>query len=223
MLGFAHRMKYRDFKIRCEQLTSEFDETIGREYGRDAIGHWVRQMSIPVVYLCYISKIKAQWVLFAHFVSDGIALVFVYKNKPLIALSFWLFAHFLDNIDGQLARMRDETDMKWGKLDIHLHLIANMLFWVIINAPIVLAGRVICEVHRNRLGEDVDSKPRWGEQSKLWYWLSKPTDINMMYLGWMSFALMGKIEYYVMLYSVYYVIIALGQSVKWMQGIIFAE
>jgi hypothetical protein len=150
-------------------------------------------------------------------------MVFVWKHKSLIALSLWLFAHFLDNIDGQLARMRNEASVKWGKLDIHLHLIVNVLFWVIMHAPVVLAGRVICEVHRNRQGQDVDSKGRWGEQSKLWYWLAKPTDINMMYLVWVPFALAGKLEYYVILYSSYYVVIALGQSVRWIQGTIFAD
>ena len=211
-------MKFTEFKNKCEKRASEYDMSIGRTHNRDAIGHWVRLASHYVAFPIYKAGIKGQTVLFVHFGCDLVALICVLAGKPLIALFFWATGHFLDNIDGTIARIRGESDPKWGEIDIHLHLIANMIFWVILGVQadmglqvmMLLAARVVCESHRN----EKQYSERWGEKSRLWYWLALPTNVNIVYIGYVTFALLGAHEVYVVLYMTYYYSIALGQSLN---------
>jgi len=208
----------KEFILKLEHLQQDYDSSLGRKYNRDAYSHKIREWSRYLTYSFYKVGLKGQHVLFAHFWCDLAALVSVFVQRPLFALGFWLTGHVLDNCDGDLARIRDEADAKWGEIDVHLHLIASMVFWVIlgiqgdvmVQITMLLAARVVCESHR---GEKKYSE-RWGEKSKLWYWLVLPTNVNIIYMSYVVFALIGELWIYVFLYTVYYYSIALGQSLK---------
>jgi len=211
----------KEFLVKLDYLQREYDKELGRKYNRDAYSHKVREWSRYLTYYFHKVGLKGQHVLFAHFVMDVTALVFVALDNPFMALTSWLIGHILDNMDGDLARVRGESDAKWGEIDVHLHLMANMAFWVIISFKMLepvtiymlfalLAARVICESHRS----EKKYSERWGERSRLWYWIVLPTNVNIMYLSYVPFALAGLLDIYVGLYAVYYYSIALGQLLK---------
>lgn len=211
----------KDFLLKLEHLQREYDKELGRKYNQDAYSHKIREWSRYLAYIFYKAGLRGHHILFTHFACDIAALIFVALGSPLLALTSWLIGHILDNVDGDLARARGESDPKWGEIDVHLHLMANMAFWVIISFQmlevvtiymliVLLATRVICESHR---GEKKYSE-RWGERSRLWYWLVLPTNVNIMYLSYVVFALTGFLDVYVGLYAVYYYSIFLGQSLK---------
>jgi len=207
-----------EFFLKLDHLQKKYDKELGRKYNRDAYSHKIREWSRYLTYYFHKVGLKGQHVLFAHFVMDITALIFVALGSPLLALTSWLIGHILDNVDGDLARARGESDAKWGEIDVHLHLIANMVFWVIIGVQtdmglqvmMILAARVICESHR---GEKKYSE-RWGERSRLWYWMALPTNVNIIYMSYVVFALFGAYGFYVALYLFYYYSIFLGQSLK---------
>ena len=210
-----------EFLLKLERLQQEYDEELGRKYNQDAYSHKIREWSRYLTYYFYKAGLKGHHVLFAHFMMDIAALVFVARGIPLLALTLWLIGHVLDNSDGDLARFRGEADSKWGEIDVHLHLIANMAFWVIIGFQALeaitvyallalLAARVICESHRS----EKSYSERWGERSRMWYWLVLPTNVNIMYMSYVVFALAGFLDVYVGLYACYYYSIFLGQSLK---------
>ncbi len=151
-----------------------------------------------------------------HFTCDLGALTFVYFGYPLFALYLWLLGHILDNCDGDLARIRDEADPKWGELDVHLHLLMNLGFWVVllfiyeyaILIGVILAARVLSEFHRSK------TKIRYGERSRLWKWIAYPTNINAMYVFYGISAATGMFEVFLFFYLAYIPGIALGQSLK---------
>jgi len=208
----------KEFLLKLDYLQRQYDEELGRKYNRDAYSHKIREWSRYLTYYFHKVGLKGHHVLFAHFVMDITALIFVASGSPLLALTSWLIGHILDNVDGDLARVRGESDAKWGEIDVHLHLIANMIFWLIIGVQanmglqvmMILAARVVCESHR---GEKKYSE-RWGERSRLWYWLVLPTNVNIMYLSYVVFALANVIDIYIVTYMLYYYSIALGQSLK---------
>ena len=208
----------KEFLKNLERLQREYDKELGRKYNRDAYSHKIREWSRYLTYYFYKSGLRGQHVLFAHFMMDITALVFVAWGEPLYALGFWLTGHVLDNSDGDLARFRGEANPKWGEIDVHLHLCANMIFWVIIGIQadmglqvmMILGARVICEAHRS----EKKYSERWGERSKLWYWLVLPTNVNIMYLSYVGFALLGAYDVYVFSYMIYYYSIALGQTLN---------
>lgn len=201
-------MQLVDFRKLCEKQTLEYDTQIGRGHNRDAIGHWVRLASYYVAFPIYKVGIKGQTVLFIHFGWDLAALSCVFVERLLLALFCWMIGHFLDNIDGTIARVRGEANPKWGEIDVHLHLIANMIFWLILMIQTemyfvvwaLLVFRMMCEFQRRKK----KYSERWGERSRLWYWIVLPTNVNMIYFSYVVFALLGWIQVYIILYMVYY-------------------
>ena len=208
----------KEFLETLELRQQAYDGKLGRKYNRDAYSHKVRKWSRYLTYLFYRVGLRGPHILFAHFQMDMCALYWVFWGQPLRALAYWFVGHVLDNCDGDLARARGESDPKWGEMDVHLHLVANMVFWVIIGIQVdmgshvmmLLAARVVCESHRS----EKKYSERWGERSRLWYWLVLPTNVNIMYMSYAVFALLGGLPTYIALYQMYYVAIAIGQSVK---------
>ena len=161
-------MHIQEFIKKLEILQQQYDKEIGRKYNRDSFFHGIRTASRYLTYIFYKLGLRGHHVLVLHFLFDIIALYCVALDKPLYALVFWFSAHVMDNCDGDLARIRNEADLKWGKVDIHLHLLANMLFWFLMafktspeTISVILASRVVCEFHRNRIGSGIKSKGRW--------------------------------------------------------------
>jgi len=211
------QMNFKDFVGRLQGMEDDYNKDIDRKFNVNTCTKYPRKISRYLTFILYkLDFIKGHHVLAAHFVSDLAALYYVYLQDPFGVLGFLLLSHLFDNCDGDLARIRGESDPKWGEIDVHLHLITNMVFWVILGflfpflVLILFAARVVCEAHR---GEKKYSD-RYGERSKLWYWLVLPTNVNMMYLSYIAFAIFGMVESYVVLYMVYHCIIAVGQSVK---------
>jgi len=215
-------MTFNDFVTKLQSMEDDYNEEIDRKFNVNTCTKYPRMVSRYLTYFLYkLGFIKGPHVLLAHSASDLISLYFVYIGEPLYVLGFLLLSHLFDNCDGDLARIRDEADPKWGEIDVHLHLITNMAFWVIIGfhmlEPItiymlfaLLGARVVCESHRS----EKEYSKRWGERSRFWYWLVLPTNVNIMYLSYVPFALAGLLDIYVGLYAVYYYSIALGQSLK---------
>lgn len=207
----------KEFKEKCAFQTMLYDQSIGREYNQDAIGKWVRNLSYYLVFICYRLGLKGQHILLTHALCDLVALYFVYANKPIMALIFWLVAHVWDNVDGALARIRNEAHPKWGELDVHLHLVANMWFWIILalqtwnmGIVIILGMRVINEWHRDKIGME-----RYGEKSRMWKWLAYPTNVNAIYLSYVPFAYFNRLDIYIVIYLLYFSGIAIGQSLNY--------
>lgn len=180
----------------------------------------MRNGSYYLTYVFYKTGWKAPQVLLLHFAFDLCALVMVALYEPLYALLYWLLAHVADNCDGALARARDETDMKYLAIDVHLHLWANMIFWVIVYAHTgsalavaLLAARVVMESFRSQ----TTNETRYGQKSRMWAIITKPTDMNVMYLLYVPFALAHQLEWYVAGYAIYYALAAVGQSAVWLR------
>lgn len=209
-------MNFKQFEENCQSLQSFYDESIGRTHNRDSFFHGVRDVSRYLTFVFYKMNLRGQHILFAHFSCDAIALWCVIYSEPWQALLFWLLGHVLDNCDGDLARIRGETDPKWGEIDIHLHLIMNMLFWIVIGdtqiVMVILASRVVMEALRQGLRYS----DRYGERSRLWKLAVLPTNVNMMYLSYVLFYYSGLVEVYLLLYAIYFIGASIGQSVKWM-------
>lgn len=200
-------MKIDEFVNICRQQTFEYDVSINRTHNRDAIGRWVRELSYRLSYVLVKLDLRGQDVLMLHFGLDLAALSFVMLSEPLMALACWFFAHLLDNCDGVVARYRNEQDLKWGELDITLHLIANMAFWLIIGLQVgaqymiavLLAARVVQEYFRNKK----TNKDRYGERSRMWKLIVWPTNVNAIYAMYVGVALLNWLDYYVLAYASY--------------------
>jgi phosphatidylglycerophosphate synthase len=202
----------------AKSQTLEYDQKIDRIQNRDAFGCWIREGSYYLTWMFYQAGLKGYHVLFLHFAFDLIALLFVYLGHPLVAAGFWFGGHVLDNCDGVLARARNEQDMKWGEIDVRLHLIANMIFWCIIGfqlevtgiVMILLASRVVTEYFR----QQKSNKNRYGERSRIWKIIVWPTNVNLIYAFYVVFFLAGLLDFYVWGYASYLFLAALGQSVR---------
>ena len=210
-------MKYKAFTAELEGLQVAEDKRTGRKYNMDNFGHWLRVASRRLTYVFYLAGLKGPHILLLHFITELIALVYVFLGSPFVAVVFWLISYILDNCDGDLARARGEAKPGWGEIDVLGHLWVNMIYWPLLGYitgawPLVasiLSVRVIMEAHRGKYKKVGD---RYGERSKLWRWIVFPTDITIMYLAYVPFALYGCIEYYLYGYFFYYLLAAAGQS-----------
>jgi len=215
-----NNISFSDFVFNLQYMEDEYNIKMNRKYNVNTCTKHPRKISRYLTYVLYkLGFIKGHHVLFAHSVSDVVALYFVYTQEPLTALGFWLLSHLFDNCDGDLARIRGESDPKWGDIDVHLHLIMNMAFWTILSVTVspvlvvpILASRVVLEFHRQqkRYGD------RYGEKSQAWKIIVWPTNVNMMYLIFVVFACLNLVEFYLLMYAIYFIGAAIGQSVKWM-------
>ena len=217
--------KYQIFERNLEHLQQEEDRLTGRVYNMDNFGHWLRVLSRRLTYVFYRAGLHGPHVLFAHFVFDLAALYFVYIQMPLAALVPWLVAHVLDNCDGDLARARGEAKPGWGQIDNLMHTWGNMIFWSVLGivtgawhlVATILAIRVVMEHHRSSyrtVGE------RYGERSRLWSWIVFPTDVTIMYLLYVPFALAGHLGWYLLGYLAYYLVAALGQGAAMIRKVV---
>ncbi len=150
----------------------------------DNFGHWLRVASRRLTFVFYLVGLKGPHILHAHFGVELVALAFVVRGEPLIAMVLWLTSYVLDNCDGDLARARGEASTGWGEVDNLGHIWANMMFWPIIGlitgawpaVAVLLALRVIMEHHRGKYKTVGD---RYGERSPIWRWIVFPTDITI--------------------------------------------
>jgi len=210
-------MSYKIFVEDLEYFQQLEDKRTGRVYNMDNFGHWLRVASRRLTYVFYRVGLHGPHILLAHFVAELIAVYFVFTERPLIAISLWLFSYVLDNCDGDLARARGEAKPGWGVIDVLGHLWANMLYWPVLGYltgawPVVcaiLCLRVIMEMHR---GQHKTTGDRYGERSRLWRWVVLPTDITIMYMLYVPFALIGHIEIYLYCYLAYFGLASVGQS-----------
>ena len=220
MLISRNNISFSDFVLNLQYMEDKYNIKMDRKFNVNTCTKYPRKISRYLTYVLYkLGFIKGHHVLFAHSVSDVVALYFVYTQEPLTALGFWLLSHLFDNCDGDLARIRGEVDFKWGDIDVHLHLIMNMAFWVILSVTVssvlivpILASRVVLEFHRQQKGYG----DRYGEKSQVWKIIVWPTNVNMMYLIYVIFACFSLIEVYLLLYAIYFIGASIGQSVKWM-------
>lgn len=213
-------MEYRNyfhFQHQLDHMQRYQDEMTGRVHNMDNFGHWVRVLSRRLTYVFYRIGLKGPNILFSHFIVDLIALFLVWRGAPLGAMAAWLISYVLDNCDGDLARARGEANSGWGRVDSLLHTWGNAIYWPLLGAltgawpvvAVVLALRVVMEHHRGQYQKTGD---RYGERSRLWSWIVLPTDVTIMYLIYVPFALAGRLEWYLYGYLVYYLIAALGQG-----------
>ncbi len=75
---------------------------------------------------------------------------------------------------------------------------------------VVLSLRVIMEYHRGQYRSVGD---RYGERSRVWRIIVSPTDVTIMYLAYVPFALTGYLGWYIYGYLFYYLVAALGQGI----------
>lgn len=211
-------MILREFIAKAEYLQVCEDEKNGRLYNRDSFGHWVRDASRYLTFVFWKLGFRAHYVLFLHFVCDLLALFQVWQENYGQALGLWALGHFLDNCDGDLARVRGEARPEWGEIDVLLHTWANAGFWIVLGVKteawlivsVVLALRVINQWHRGRF----KNGERFGERSKLLKWVAYPLNVNFMYAGFAFCGMFGLIPLYLQLYLVYHLFVALSQSVR---------
>lgn len=209
-------IRFTNFVDRLQEMEDDYNRQINRRFNVNTCTKYPRKISRYLTFILFKLNIKAPWVLAAHSISDLVALWFVALGNPLIALGFWLLSHILDNCDGDLARARNELDMKWGEMDVFLHLWANILFWIILalrtdllfSAMILLGARVVQEYFRQKQTNET----RYGERSKIWKFITWPTNVNMIYLSYVIFALWGLVDLYLALYATYFLLAAVGQS-----------
>ena len=210
-------MKYNEFAGWLELMQRAEDKRTGRDLNMDNFGHWLRVLSRRLTWVFFMLGLHGPQILFAHFITELIAIYCVFVGRPFIAVAFWLTSYILDNCDGDLARARGEAQPGWGVIDVLGHLWANMIYWPVLGYltgawPIVVAilcFRVVMEMHR---GQHKKTGDRYGERSPLWRWIVFPTDITIMYLLYVPFALIGHIEIYLYCYLAYYALAAVGQS-----------
>jgi len=221
-------MEYRNyfhFKHQLDQLQRNEDARTGRVYNMDNFGHWVRVLSRRLTYVFYRAGLSGPHILLAHLLVELLALYFVIQGEPLIAMALWLAIYVLDNCDGDLARARGEAKPGWGDIDNLGHTWANMIFWPIVGfltgawpaIAALLALRVVMEHHRGKFRTVGD---RYGERSRLWRWIVFPTDVTIMYLVYVPFALGGRLEWYIAGYLFYYLTAAFGQGIVLIRKVI---
>ena len=222
------KRNYFYFECHLERLQRAEDARTGRVHNMDNFGHWLRVLSRRLTYVFYRLGVRGPDILFAHIGVEMIALYAVLQGRPLTAMALWLTAYILDNCDGDLARARDEAQPGWGKVDVLGHLWSNMIYWPLLGflsgawhlVAVTMALRVIMEYHR---GQYQTTGNRYGERSRLWSWVVLPTDITIMYLAYVPFALTGRLEWYICGYLVYYALAALGQGAVLIRKVIRNE
>ena len=141
------KINFKDFVEKLQGMEDIYNERIGRRLNPRTfhIKH-LRKISRYLTYFLYKLKfVKGHHILFVHFILDIVALFFVFLTMPLWAFIFWFIAHIFDHCDGDLARIRNEADMKWGDIDGHLHLGANIIFWVILGFQLQLGDDILLD------------------------------------------------------------------------------
>jgi len=220
-------MSYKVFVENLQEMEDEYNEKMNRVQNVNTLTPYPRKWSRYLTYVLYrMNFVKGHHVLFIHFMSDVTVLWFVYTGKPLVVLLFLFISHILDNCDGDLARARNEADMKWGEVDNYLHLLSNMAFWIILATQtnptiivVLLSSRVINEMFRQKK----EYKDRLGERNKIWQLVVWPTNVNIMYLLYVSAALIGGLFEFVYFYASYLTAGMLWQSVTWLKGVIYGK
>lgn len=209
-------MILREFIAKAEYLQVCEDEKNGRLYNRDSFGHWVRDASRYLTFVFWKLGFRAHYVLFLHFVCDLLALFQVWQENYGQALGLWALGHFLDNCDGDLARVRGEARPEWGEIDVLLHTWANAGFWIVLGVKteawlivsVVLALRVINQWHRGRF----KNGERYGEKSQSFKWAAYPLNVNFMYAAFAVCGLLNVVSWYLWSYLVYHFFVVSGQS-----------
>ena len=215
--------RYRIFREKCESQTTKEDVRTGRKYNRDSFSHWIREAAYLVLYFLLPLGFRGHHFLFIHFGIDLMALYFVWKEMPIAMFVCMMTAHWIDNMDGVAARYRNESHDDWGRLDILLHLLALMIFWIIVGCltkmwvwiVALLSFQVVNMWHRAQLevkGEKFVVQ-RWGEKSYFWKLSVLPTNVAWIYTFYMIFALMNQLDLFIMGYTFYLGLAAMGQSI----------
>ena len=210
-----HQLILKDYIDECERLQLEHDKAIGRKYSTDSFSHTVREYSRYFSYILYRMNIRGHHVLILHFIYDLMACAAVYYQAPWHAASFWLFAHFLDNMDGDLARIRGEARPEWHAVDVALHTAANALFWVCyassygnVIAVCTVLGAETVQIYMRSLIEN-----RHGEKSVWWHLLALPTNINVQNISYCTLAMAGLGYEFATVFAIYVCMVAVGQLV----------
>lgn len=209
-------MILQEFIAKAEYLQVLEDEKNGRLYNQDSFGHWVRDASRYLTFVFWKLGFKAHYVLFMHFACDLPALFQVWQSNYVQALGLWALGHFLDNCDGDLARIRGEAKPEWGEIDVLLHTWANAGFWIILGLKTeawlivtgILALRVINQWHRGRF----KNGERFGEKSRVLKWAAYPLNVNFMYFAFALFGILEQLNVYILSYFCYHAVVAGGQS-----------
>lgn len=212
---------------RLDQLRADFNQKHGRihKLSQDSMGRSWRDFSRHFTWIFYKLGISANAVTLSHFVFDSAAVVMIALQEPLLAVLCWAIGHLLDSSDGDLARVTRGPNMLAGQADTLFHLSATVAFFIVAgwlyqnHLIFLLAGYLIMIWHRSK----VQTKDRWGERSKLWFWIVRPTEVTTVYLAYVFAFYLNVVEYYILFYSIYFVLAATGQSLLFMKKALFPK
>jgi len=108
-------MTFNAFVVKLQLMEDDYNEEIDRKFNVNTCTKYPRKVSRYLTFILYnFGFVKGHHVLAAHFISDLVALYYVYLQEPFGVLGFLLLSHLFDNCDGDLARIRGEADPKWG-------------------------------------------------------------------------------------------------------------
>jgi len=215
------KLPIKEFLFNLDILQRDHDKEIGRIQNRDAFSHKIRIWSRYLTYVFYKIGLHGPHILLLHFICDSIALYFVWSSEPILACVMWFTGHILDNSDGDLARALDEADPKWGLIDTYLHLLGNMVFWLILSVQVPEMVKFFLVLFASRvanewLRQQKEYGDRYGERNLVWRLVVLPTDVNIMYLLYVICALLNALNFYIMAYALYLIASALIQGSIWL-------